>query len=560
MLESIHVENVALIEEASVQLDRQLNILTGETGAGKSIIIGSVSMALGGKASKDIIRTGASYALAELDFEVSEEKIRRELEKLGLTVINDHVIISRRLTPGRSISRINGEMVSLPVLRQAASLLIDIHGQHDHQSLLSESAHLHILDAFAGEQLSPYLDRAEHAYREYTALQQELDNAVTDEEKRRNEISWLRFQISEIDDAALREGEEEELHRAFRKMNASREIMESVEASHAMTGYERAGAGELIGRALSQLMQVQKYDEGAGNLIGQLSDIDALLNDFNRELADYRESLVFDDESYAATERRLDLISGLEAKYGSSIEKILAHRQTCQERLEKLEGYDTWLQELHQRYAHALQELETVCGEITQIRSEYAGRLQERITDALRDLNFLDVRFEIRLKDAGRFSAAGRDEARFLISTNPGEELRPLSKVASGGELSRIMLAIKSVLADTDEIPSLIFDEIDAGISGRTAQRVSEKMAVLSRSRQVICITHLPQIASMADTHFVIEKQVEGERTITQIRCLDDEQADEEVARLLGGARITDAVRENAREMRRLAAQVKGKK
>ena len=558
MLRSIHVENMALIDEADVHLTDGLNILTGETGAGKSIVIGSVGMALGGKASKDMIRTGADYALSELDFQTDDQKTFDLLDELGIPVPDDHIVISRRLTGARSIARINGEMVSLQTLKKAASRLIDIHGQHEHQSLIHTQNHIRILDQFARDELADLKDKLREAYSLYTDLQDEIDHAQMDENKRKSEASFLEFQIGEIDAASLKEGEEEQLDKSFRKMNHARQLIESTSAVHAMTGYDESGsAGELIGRALRQLQSAERFDEGAAALSAQLADIDALLNDFNRDLSDYSDSLTFDEETYSETEKRLEVISAMKSKYGDSVEAIQAFRDQCQEKLDRLNDYEGYLADLTGRFDRAKGQVKDISDQVSLIRGKWAAQLEKKISSALRDLNFLDVRFQIRVEDQGHFSANGRDKVEFMISTNPGEALRPLSKVASGGELSRIMLAIKSVLADTDEIPTLIFDEIDTGISGRTAQMVAEKMALIASSRQVICITHLPQIASMADSNFVIEKAVAQGRTRTQIRCLDDEEAVGEVARLLGGASITDAVLENAREVRRLACRVK---
>jgi DNA repair protein RecN (Recombination protein N) len=549
---------MALIDEADVAFGDQLNILTGETGAGKSIIIGSVNMALGGKVSKDIIRNGADYALVELHFVVNQEQTLRELEALDLPMDGNEVTISRRITGTRNVARINGEMVSLSVLKQAASLLIDIHGQHEHQSLLHKEKHLAILDQFAKEEIAAVKQELKACYLTYTALKKEMDAAITDDGKRLSEISFLEYQIEEISQADLKEGEEEELDRIFRKMSHARQMMENVAAAHALTGYDsQASAGDLVGRALHELYPIEKYDEAVGSLIQQLADIDALLNDFNRELADYQDSLTFDEAAYRETEDRINVIQRLKSKYGDSVTAILAHRDQCQMELDKLNDYEHYLADLKNRLADARSALQKVSDQVTAIRKKQALVLQDRIKEALIDLNFLDVRFEIQCQPLGHFTDDGQDSIEFMISTNPGEALKPLGKVASGGELSRIMLAVKSVLADADAIETLIFDEIDTGISGRTAQKVSEKMAVIARKHQVICITHLPQIAAMADNHYVIEKNTENQRTITHISQLDERASIDEIARLLGGVEITAAVLENAREMKKLAQSKK---
>ena len=558
MLQNIHVKNMALIDEADVDFGDHLNILTGETGAGKSIIIGSISTALGGKVSRDVIRKDSEYALVELNFKVNSPQILAELEKMEIPVDGDEVVISRRITGSRSVARINGELVSLPVLRQAAALLIDIHGQHEHQSLLHKDKHLAILDQFSREEMASVKDALKDSYREYMILKKEMDEAITDEGKRLSEISFLQYQIEEIENANLQDDEEEQLDKAFRKMSHARQMMESVAAAHGMTGYEGASsAGDLVGRALRELSSVEKYDEAIGGLISMLTDIDGLLNDFNRELADYESGLTFDESVYHETEDRLNLIQRLKSKYGSSIAEILAHQAKCQEELEKLDDYENYLSGLHRRLDEAETELKELSDRITAIRKANASVLQEKIKAALVDLNFLDVQFEIQCTPLGHYTENGQDSIEFMISTNPGETVKPLGKVASGGELSRIMLAVKSVLADADAIETLIFDEIDTGISGRTAQKVSEKMAVIARKHQVICITHLPQIAAMADDHYVIEKNTMEQRTMTEIHHLSDEASVDEIARLLGGVEITDAVMKNAREMKNLARSKK---
>ena len=558
MLQNIHVKNMALIDEADVDFGDHLNILTGETGAGKSIIIGSISTALGGKVSRDVIRKDAEYALVELNFKVNSLQILAELEKMEIPVDGDEVVISRRITGSRSVARINGELVSLPVLRQAAALLIDIHGQHEHQSLLHKDKHLAILDQFSREEMASVKDALKDSYREYMILKKEMDGAITDEGKRLSEISFLQYQIEEIENANLQDGEEEQLDKAFRKMSHARQMMESVAAAHGMTGYEGASsAGDLVGRALRELSSVEKYDEAISGLISMLTDIDGLLNDFNRELADYESGLTFDESVYHETEDRLNLIQRLKTKYGSSIAEILAHQAECQEELEKLDDYENYLSGLRMKLDQAEKELKDLSDKLTTIRRANAAVLQERIKAALIDLNFLDVRFEIRCEPLGHYTENGQDSIEFMISTNPGETVKPLGKVASGGELSRIMLAVKSVLADADAIETLIFDEIDTGISGRTAQKVSEKMAVIAKKHQVICITHLPQIAAMADDHYVIEKSAMEQRTITEIYHLSDDASVGEIARLLGGVEITDAVMQNAREMKNLAQSKK---
>ena len=559
MLTHLHVKNLALIREAEIDFTEGLNILTGETGAGKSIVIGSVSLALGGRVAKDMVRPGADYGLAELVFLVNRKKQREKLLELGITPEDDTVIISRKILEGRSINKINGETVTLSQLKEAAALLIDIHGQHEHQSLLQKKKHLEILDEFAKEELEPVKEKLAAAYREWKDLKKTLSEAQMDEESRLREISLLEFETDEIEKAELTEGEDEELERRYRRMTNGRRLLEAAGNAYALTGYEEeTGAGTAVGRAVRELQSVLSLeDEELSALASQLSDVDGLLNDFNRELSDYLTSLEFDEREFTETEERLNQLNYLKSRYGHTIGEILAYQQKQQERLAALQDYDRYLQELEERLGQAEWELGELCERASEIRKRFAEVLCGKIREHLQDLNFLNVEFEMSFEELPEYTAQGRDSAEFLISTNPGEPLRPLMKIASGGELSRIMLAIKTVLADRDEIDAVIFDEIDVGISGRTAQKVSEKMMLIGRTRQVICITHLAQIAAMADSHYRIEKTVEDGGTRTQIRRLDERESVEELARILGGAEITDAVLQNAGEMRTLAQEKK---
>lgn len=558
MLTHLHVKNLALIREAEIDFTEGLNILTGETGAGKSIVIGSVSLALGGKVSREMVRPGADYGLAELVFLVNREKQKEKLLELGITPEEDQVIISRKISDGRSINKINGETVTLSQLRETASLLIDVHGQHEHQSLLQKKKHLEILDEFAKEELGPVKEKLAGAFQNWKKLKKQLQEAQMDEESRLREISLLEFETDEIGKAELVPGEDEELERRYRRMTNARKLMEAAGSAYALTGYEEeSGAGAVIGRAVRELQSAASFDEELSGLASLLSDVDGLLNDFNREMSDYLTSLEFDEKEFSETEERLNLLNYLKSRYGHTLEEILAYQEKQEQRLAALQDYDRYLQDLEAQLKKAEEELQDLCAEASGIRQRYGKMLCEKIKEHLIDLNFLNVEFEMAFEELPEYTAQGKDSAEFLISTNPGEPLRPLMKIASGGELSRIMLAIKTVLADRDEIDTVIFDEIDVGISGRTAQKVSEKMMLIGRTRQVICITHLAQIAAMADSHYRIEKQVEEGETWTQIRRLSEKESIEELARILGGAEITDAVTKNAEEMRALALERK---
>ena len=551
MLLELHVKNLALIETADVELEDGLNILTGETGAGKSIMIGSVNLALGQKASKEMIRNGAEYAYVELVFSVDPEK---EDALRALDVMPDEngtLIISRKIMPSRSLSRINDEAVTAARLKQVTSLLIDIHGQHEHQSLLHASKHLEILDTYAKSRVQQLKIQTASLYAEYISLEKQLSQLDTDNESRRREADFLRFEIEEIENAQLKAGEEECLAACCRKYGNARRIMENLSAAY------RAVDTEAVGNALHQVCEVAEFDPELKAIQDQLYDAEAVLSDAHHAIGEYLEQLDFDEQAYREAQDRLDLIRGLEAKYGAGVEQIEKALEEKKNRLEQLEHFDEYRMQLEQQYQKAEKALEAVSAELSAVRQEEAKKLAEKIRAGLIDLNFLDVRFSMEFRRLSHYTASGFDEAEFVISTNPGEPERSLGQVASGGELSRIMLAIKTVLADSDDIPTLIFDEIDTGISGRTAQRVEEKLAVIARNHQVICITHLPQIASMADCHFEIKKSTDGASTKTRIARLKEEDVVTELARLLGGAQITDAVIQNAREMKKLARQTK---
>lgn len=553
MLLELHVKNLALIEQADVEFSEGLNILTGETGAGKSIIIGSVNLALGQKASKEIIRSGADCAYVELIFSVDGDK-REALEAMDVFPDADGIlIISRKIMASRSVSKINDETVTAAKLKAVTGLLIDIHGQHEHQSLLHVSKHLEILDTYAKSRTSPIKEEIAGLYRRYKSLQAALSEAAGDADSRKREADFLQFEIAEIEEAALKDGEEDALTEQYRKFSNGRRIIESL--SSAYVSVDSDG----VGRALHQIGEVVSYDAELKPIQDQLFDAEAILSDVHHAIGEYLENVTFDEEELAQIEARLDLIHNLQAKYGNTVERILAALEEKKVRLEQLEHFDEYRRETEREYNKVLADLTVRCEALSSERKKAAKVLAEKIRSGLEDLNFLDVQFSMEFRRLEHFTPGGFDEAEFVISTNPGEPERSLGMVASGGELSRIMLAIKTVLADSDEIPTLIFDEIDTGISGRTAQKVSEKLAIISRGHQVICITHLPQIAAMADCHFEIAKSARDGKTRTGIHALDEEQMVAELARLLGGVEITDAVLQNAREMKVMAGNIKSR-
>ncbi len=552
MLQSLHVKNLALIEETEVEFGEGLNILTGETGAGKSILIGSVNLALGGKFEKDMLRKGAESALVELVFRSTSDKVVSKMQDMDLELEEDGIIIiSRKLQTGKSVCKINGETVTTKQVKELAEVLIDIHGQHEHQSLLHKKKHLEILDAYCGQELSNPLKEVEEAFLACRKIRQMIETESMDEEQKTKEQALAEFEYQEIENAKLRVGEDEGLEQQYRRMLNSKKITENLAESYQYTGNDSdAGAGSVLSRALRALRSVTMYDDRLDQLEQQLSEVDNLLADYNRDVSEYLSDCEFDGEDFQSIEDRLNTINHLKGKYGNTIEDILAYGESRQQLLQKLADYDAYMQKLQNDLEIGEENLEKACEVLSEIRSRNAKQLADKLKDALVHLNFLSVEFEIAVRPKQSITAKGYDDVEFLISTNPGESVKPLGQVASGGELSRVMLAIKTMLAGRDDIDTLIFDEIDTGISGKTAWRVSEQLDTVGHAHQVICITHLPQIAAMADVHFVIEKSSIDENTITDIRRMDEEESLGELARLLGSDTLTEAALSNAREMR----------
>lgn len=554
MLHNLHVKNLALIDETEIDLGPGLNILTGETGAGKSILLGSVGLALGARYTADMLRNGAGNGLVELTFSVDDEKLKKKLQALDIFPEEGMITLSRRLMEGRSVSRINGETVSMATLRDVASMLIDIHGQHDNQTLLNKKNHLALLDLYAGDEIRPLKEEMEKSYRVYRDICRQEEEASLDEESRRRELSLAEFEVSEIQEAAPVPGEDEELEETYRRMTESRKITEAVGETYRYTSEDSgANASDCLSRAIRAFQEAAEFDERGAQLYSQLLDADSLLNDFNRELAEYAESFEFSEDEFKETEDRLNVLNHLKAKYGNTVSDVLAYCEEKKQRIEELKDYDSFREKLREKKEQALLKVEKSSDKLHQIREKNASLFSEAIRRQMSELNFLDTRLELRLTDTGHFGSNGRDEAEFYLALNPGEPLKALGNIASGGELSRIMLAVKTVLADEEDTPTLIFDEIDAGISGITAGKVAEKLRLIGKSRQVICITHLPQIAAAADVHFQIKKEAEDSAVKTQIRLLDEEQSVGELARLLGGASLTEHIVKSAREMKEMA-------
>lgn len=554
MLENLHVKNLALIDETEVEFGPGLNILTGETGAGKSILLGSVQLALGGKYSADLLRSGAKSGLVELTFTIEDEKIKKRLEEMDIEAEDGAITLSRKLTEGRSVCRINGETVNMGTLKDAAGLLIDIHGQHDSQSLLQRRNHLALLDLYGKEEI--YLLKKEMAavYKEYQELVKKRDASSLNAESRARELELVRYEVSEIEDAAPVPGEDDDLEELYRRMTQSRKVAEAVSEAYRYTAEDaRGNASDLLSRAIRALQDISDIDSQGEKLYGQLSDIDSLLNDFNRELAEYAKSFEFSEEEFRETEERLNLINHLKAKYGKTIPDVLEYCEEKKRRIAELEDYDAFIAGIRTETDAAEKRASEAASRLSRAREKAAETFSKEIREQMAELNFMDTRLELRLSRLDRYTSGGSDEAEFYLATNPGEPMKPLENIASGGELSRVMLAVKAVLAGEEDTPTLIFDEIDAGISGVTAGKVGEKLHLIAENRQVICITHLPQIAAVADFHYLIQKETDGNTVKTKITSLNDETSIQELARMLGGANVTGNILESAREMKELA-------
>ncbi len=556
MLTNVHVKNLALIEETEINFREGFNILTGETGAGKSIIIGSINYCLGAKADKEVIREGAEYALAELTFNVSSPDILGLIKNMDIPAEEDGtLILTRRIMPGRSVFKVNGETVTARQIKELASLLIDIHGQHDHQSLLSEKRQKDMLDDFAGEELAKVILDLGKDYDLLKKTEEEIESFDMDEARRARDLALCEYEVNEIDNANLTEGEEEQLLKKHNLMNNGMKIKSNLTKSEQyLSGND--GVLSTMGYAVREMNQAAGLDEAAGTIASHLSDAEQVLLDLHREILDYMESLDFDDEDFANVEERLDLIGRLSLKYGRTTKDIIEYGNKRREELIKLSEGESYLASLKKKREEILDSYLKKAEKAHKIREKEAKRLADDITESLKELNFLKVDFRIDVtEDKENIKRDGFDDISFMISLNAGEKLRPLSQVASGGELSRVMLAIKTVLAKRDNIETLIFDEIDTGISGVTAWQVAGKIGQLAENHQIICITHLPQIAAKADTHFMIEKHEKDGRTVTEINEVSGDAHVDEIARLLGSENITDAVRANAVDLLKQAGK-----
>ena len=559
MLSLLHIENIALIQSADIRFEPGFNVLTGETGAGKSIVIDSIGAVLGERTSRELIRTGAKSALVTAVF--TQVPPLPWLEENGFPTGEEELLLQRELQgDGRNVCRIDGKLVTVAQLRELGRQLLNIHGQHDGQQLLDPASHLGYLDQFGGCQ--PLLESYQESYRKWHDIRREMDKLQMDEAERSRRVDTLNYQIQELERAQLKAGEDEELSARRTLLRSAGRLMEAVQsAEFALSGDEdRDGACSLIAQAEGEVQGVSSISPELSELSEKLTALRCAADDAADTLRDLSRSFDFSPGELDQVEERLDLLYRLRKKYGPTVEDMLSYLDRCRKELDQIQYADDTLARLEKDLKKAQKEAARRGEVLSQARREAAGALQARVQEELRQLDMPKVQFQTEFTPKGGeagMDETGLDEVQFLMSANLGEALKPIQKVASGGELARIMLALKNVLAEGDQIGTLVFDEVDTGVSGRAAQKVAEKMAQVARGKQVLCVTHLPQIAAMADTHFSVQKGEREGRTYTRLERLDRSQRREELARLIGGASITPSLLESAEELLRQAEQQK---
>ena len=552
MLEHLHIRNVALIKESEISFGDGLNILTGETGAGKSMIIDSLQFALGGRAGKDFLRHGEKQAAVEALFSVQSQALTEKLAENGIAPEEDGtLLITRTLSEaGKSVCRINGSTVTVGMLKEIAEDMIDIYGQHEHQSLLNPVKHIRLLDRFCGAGFGEAMEEYKNSRQRLKDLEKQLAILIGDESQREQRMDMLLFQKEEIEAAELQEGEEDALLEQKKRLSSMERLIRLTGESVTLLydGDDRApSACDQLGDALAKLREAAEYDAALSPLADALADGYAAVEDCARELKREAEKQEADPEELERIEERLQLFYKLKRKYGGSIEAVLEFYEKAVQELEFLSNSSEKAAELSAKKAEEEKRLSALAETLTARRRATAEQVEEQIETALHDMEMKHARFHIQIEEKADWGADGKDKVEFLISANAGEPLKPLAKIASGGEMSRVMLALKTVLVDADEIGTFIFDEIDTGVSGRTARRVGEKMRFLGGKRQLLCITHLPKIAAMADNHFLIEKESDAGETVTRVTALDEEGAVREVARLMND--VTETTLAAAREL-----------
>ena len=549
MLNQLSVRNVAVIDKLDINFHDGVSVLTGETGAGKSIIIDSINMILGDRANKELVRYGTDKAVVQAVFDAPKSVINI-LEENDIDVEDETVIITRQVTKeGKSVARINGMVVTLNILREISDRLINIHGQHDNQALLTPIRHITFLDAYADNE--EYINRYKDILSKKREIEKKISSLEMDEQEKMQRIDLLEYQVNEIKKASLEKGEEDDLREQRDIYTNAEQITKSVNEAYMnlYEGDEIQSAYDGISIAVNEISQISDLNPQLKSIYDTLNEIMYSLEDTAHEIKEFGETVEFDEQTLNEIEERLDLISRLKRKYGNSIEEILEYLKKAESELNDIKLSDERTNELKEELKNITKELKEKGNVLTQRRENAAKVLEENIEKSLHELNMEKSKFKVSIENDGTFYDNGMDKVEFLISTNPGEPLKPLVKIVSGGELSRVMLAIKSILADSDGVDTMIFDEIDTGVSGKAAMSIAKKLAVIAKNKQVICITHLPQLTAMADNHYLIQKNTDGEMASTTLKELDEEGRELELARIIDGGEVTELALSHAKQM-----------
>ena len=549
MLNQLSVRNVAVIDKLDINLHDGVSVLTGETGAGKSIIIDSINMILGDRANKELVRYGTDKAVVQAVFDAPKSVINI-LEENDIYVEDETVIITRQVTKeGKSVARINGMVVTLNILREISDRLINIHGQHDNQALLTPIRHITFLDAYADNE--EYINRYKDILSKKREIEKKISSLEMDEQEKMQRIDLLEYQVKEIKKASLEKDEEDDLREQRDIYTNAEQITKSVNEAYMnlYEGDEIQSAYDGISIAVNEISQISDLNPQLKSIYDTLNEIMYSLEDTAHEIKEFGETVEFDEQTLNEIEERLDLISRLKRKYGNSIEEILEYLKKAESELNDIKLSDERTNELKEELKNITKDLKEKGNVLTQRRENAAKVLEENIEKSLHELNMEKSKFKVNIENDGTFYDNGMDKVEFLISTNPGEPLKPLVKIASGGELSRVMLAIKSILADSDGVDTMIFDEIDTGVSGKAAMSIAKKLAVIAKNKQVICITHLPQLTAMADNHYLIQKNTDGELASTTLKELDEEGRELELARIIDGGEVTELALSHAKQM-----------
>lgn len=549
MLNQLSIRNVAVIDKLDINLHDGVSVLTGETGAGKSIIIDSINMILGDRANKELVRYGTDKAVVQAVFDAPKSVINI-LEENDIDVEDETVIITRQVTKeGKSVARINGMVVTLNILREISDRLINIHGQHDNQALLTPIRHITFLDAYADNE--EYINRYKDILSKKREIEKKISSLEMDEQEKMQRIDLLEYQVNEIKKASLEKGEEDDLREQRDIYTNAEQITKSVNEAYMnlYEGDEIQSAYDGISIAVNEISQISDLNPQLKSIYDTLNEIMYSLEDTAHEIKEFGETVEFDEQTLNEIEERLDLISRLKRKYGNSIEEILEYLKKAESELNDIKLSDERTNELKEELKNITKELKEKGNVLTQRRENAAKVLEENIEKSLHELNMEKSKFKVSIENDGTFYDNGMDKVEFLISTNPGEPLKPLVKIASGGELSRVMLAIKSILADSDGVDTMIFDEIDTGVSGKAVMSIAKKLAVIAKNKQVICITHLPQLTAMADNHYLIQKNTDGEMASTTLKELDEEGRELELARIIDGGEVTELALSHAKQM-----------